>query len=104
MVAHIRAAPSQPEIAKSVRAGGVVPQEGIAESAEGMETTPIDSKFFQNQVQFAPQDVVLTQRLPFPRAEEVPSRPSGGDAEHYAAARTVAALRAASGGRNTIVP
>jgi hypothetical protein len=47
VVAQVRAAPSQPEIAKSVRAGGVVPQEGIAESTEGMETTAIDSKFFQ---------------------------------------------------------
>jgi hypothetical protein len=41
---------------------------------------------------------------PFRTAVSIPSRPSGYDAEHYPAARTVAALRAASGGRNTIVP
>ena len=41
---------------------------------------------------------------PFRTAVSIPSRPSGYDAEHYAAARMVAALRAASGGRNTIVP
>jgi hypothetical protein len=41
---------------------------------------------------------------PFRTAVSIPSRPSGYDAEHYAAASMVAALRAASGGRNTIVP
>jgi len=35
-----------------------------------MKTTPIDSKFFQNRVQFAAQVVALTERLPFPRAEK----------------------------------
>src|SRR5580658_3332763 len=71
VVAHVLAAPSEPEIAKAVRAGGVVPQKGIAESAEGMETTPFDSKFFKNRVQSAAQDVALTERLSLARAVDV---------------------------------
>jgi hypothetical protein len=74
VVAHVLAAPSKPEIAKSIRAGCVVPQVGVAESAEGMEAAPFDSESFQNRVQAAAQDVALSERLSLARAEDVSAR------------------------------
>jgi hypothetical protein len=71
VVAHVFAAPSKPEIPKSVRAGRVIPQIGIAESTEGMETAPFNSELFQNGVKVAPQDVALAERLPPARTEDV---------------------------------
>lgn len=59
VVAHVPAAPSKPEIAKLIGAGYVIPQVGIAETAEGMEAAPFDSESIQNRVQAAAQDVAL---------------------------------------------
>ena len=71
MIAHVLAAPSKPEIAKSTRAGCVIPQVCVAKSTEGMKTAPFDSEFFQNRVQAAAQDVALSERLSLARAENV---------------------------------
>jgi hypothetical protein len=74
VVAHVLAAPSKPEIAKSIRAGCVIPQVRVAESAEGVKAAPFDSESFQNRVQAAAQDVALAERLPITRAEDVAAR------------------------------
>jgi hypothetical protein len=63
MVAHRLFAPSKPQIAKSIRAGCVIPQIGIAESAEGMKPTAFDPERFQNRVQTSAQDVALAKRF-----------------------------------------
>ena len=76
MIAHVLAAPSKPEIAKSTRAGCVIPQVCVAKSTEGMKAAPFDSEFFQNRVQAAAQDVALSERLSLARAENVSAVPT----------------------------
>ena len=71
MIAHVLAAPYKPEIAKSTRAGCVIPQVRVAKSTEGMKAAPFDSEFFQNRVQAAAQDVALSERFSLARAENV---------------------------------
>jgi hypothetical protein len=71
VVAHVPATPSKPEIAKTVRTGRVVPQIGIAESAEGMKAAPFDAEFFLDRVQLAAQYVALPEWFSIARAENV---------------------------------
>ena len=70
MVAHVLAAPSEPEITKPIRAGCVIPQIGIAESAESMKSTRFDPEYFQNRVQTSAQDIALAKRLPCAGTED----------------------------------
>jgi hypothetical protein len=70
MVAHVLVARPEPEIAKSIRAGCVILQICIAESAEGMKPTAFNPERVQNRVRTSAQDVALSERLPCAGSED----------------------------------